>query len=316
MKISIITPVYNIEKYIGECIKSVLSQTYTNWELILINDGSTDNSGNICDEYANTDHRIRVIHKKNEGVVAARNDGAKMANGEFIFFIDGDDFILPETIEKHITKQKLNNADLVRGSFAITDEHKNIIDNRSHITPTNIKSVKEWMEYIIDNNVWSIWNNLIRKDLYIKTISAHNPLSFGEDLLNSIQLSSQIKTVDTIQDITYLYIQRNDSVMNKSSIDKTILFKSTLKMILSIDSYINDNRKELENSNIIIKIEDFIAHTLFRQLLCNKELSRKYRIELYPLFVRYYKNNRRIRIATFKKSPRRYFKYWLILNFR
>ena len=82
MKISIIVPIYNIEKYIAKCIDSVLSQTFTDWELILVNDGSTDNSGKICDEYALKDNRIKVIHKDNEGVTATRDRGVKEAKGE------------------------------------------------------------------------------------------------------------------------------------------------------------------------------------------------------------------------------------------
>ena len=86
--VSIIVPVYNIEKYISKCIESVLSQTFKDWELILVDDGSTDNSGKICDEYALKDNRIKVIHKENEGVTATRDKGVKEAQGEFLFFID------------------------------------------------------------------------------------------------------------------------------------------------------------------------------------------------------------------------------------
>lgn len=91
--ISIIIPVYNVEKYLTQCIDSILSQTYTDWELILIDDGSIDQSGKICDEYANRDDRIKVIHKKNEGVSKARNTGITLSNGEYICFIDSDDWI-------------------------------------------------------------------------------------------------------------------------------------------------------------------------------------------------------------------------------
>lgn len=89
--VSIIVPVYNVEEYLSECVDSVLNQTYSDIEVILVDDGSTDQSGNICDEYAEMDSRIKVIHKKNEGVSAARNTGIETASGERIIFVDSDD---------------------------------------------------------------------------------------------------------------------------------------------------------------------------------------------------------------------------------
>ena len=92
-KISIIIPVYNVEKYIDECLKSIQGQTYTNWEAIIVDDGSTDLSGKICDQYADKDERFIVIHQKNARIAAARNKGLDVATGDFITFIDSDDFI-------------------------------------------------------------------------------------------------------------------------------------------------------------------------------------------------------------------------------
>lgn len=98
--ISVIIPVYNIEKYLRACIDSVLAQTYKNWELILIDDGATDSSGLICDEYANVDSRVKVFHQKNGGRSAARNAGLNSATGSFVMFVDGDDWIDPDCLEK------------------------------------------------------------------------------------------------------------------------------------------------------------------------------------------------------------------------
>ncbi|MDV4357675.1 glycosyltransferase, partial [Enterococcus faecium] len=92
-RISIIVPVYNVEKYLKKCVDSILGQTFTDFELLLIDDGSTDNSGSICDELAKTDNRIKVIHKENGGLSDARNIGIEVAKGDFIGFIDSDDYI-------------------------------------------------------------------------------------------------------------------------------------------------------------------------------------------------------------------------------
>lgn len=130
MKVTIIVPIYNAEKYIEECIQGVLSQTFTNWELLLIDDGSTDNSSIICDNYAQNDKRIRVIHKPNTGVSDTRNYGLEIAQGKYIIFLDADDYwydnsaieLLVQTAEKH-------NLDIVRGEYkAIDQEGKDLFE--------------------------------------------------------------------------------------------------------------------------------------------------------------------------------------------
>lgn len=105
MLISIIIPVYNVEQYIEKCIKSVISQTYNNWELILVDDGSKDKSGVICDQYAQNDARIKVVHKPNGGVSSARNKGIELAKGEYICFIDSDDYVDPTFLDDFQTNQ-------------------------------------------------------------------------------------------------------------------------------------------------------------------------------------------------------------------
>lgn len=95
VKVSVIVPIYNVEKYIGKCILSIIEQTYKNIEIILVDDGSLDDSGNIADEYATRDNRIKVIHKANAGVSAARNSGLDAATGDFVCFSDGDDYVMP-----------------------------------------------------------------------------------------------------------------------------------------------------------------------------------------------------------------------------
>ncbi|HEL1997064.1 TPA: glycosyltransferase family 2 protein [Streptococcus suis] len=123
--ISIIVPVYNVENYLDECIQTVLAQTYSNWELLLINDGSTDSSGTICDDYAKGDERIYIKHiKKSKGVSEARNTGLSLAKGEYITFLDSDDGIREDFLETCLTTAIQHDVDIVIGHFFIWDENQ------------------------------------------------------------------------------------------------------------------------------------------------------------------------------------------------
>lgn len=142
-KISIIIPIYNVEQYLPQCLDSIINQTYKNLEIILINDGSTDNSGKICDNYAKVDNRIHVFHKKNEGVSSARNLGLDKCTGDFIGFVDPDDFIELNMYEILYNEQQRTNADIVCLNNA--DELFNIQLNNNIIAaiPDTINTNKE-----------------------------------------------------------------------------------------------------------------------------------------------------------------------------
>ena len=125
--ITVIVPVYNVEKYLRECIDSILAQTYPNVELILVDDGSKDNSGKICDEYATTNPNVIVIHSKNGGLSAARNKGLDKARGEFIMFVDSDDFIDSNTIDALYELYCCYGADVVGSQLSTTTTDGSLI---------------------------------------------------------------------------------------------------------------------------------------------------------------------------------------------
>ena len=116
-KVSVIVPVYNVSRFLPECIESVINQTYGDFELILVDDGSTDGSGIICDNYASKDNRIIVLHKTNGGLTSARNAGLSTASGEWIMHLDGDDWIEPDMLFEFVATADREKADLVEGSF-------------------------------------------------------------------------------------------------------------------------------------------------------------------------------------------------------
>lgn len=169
--LSVIIPVYNVEKYIGRCLDSIITQTFTNWECIIIDDGSPDKSGLICDNYAKQDTRIQVIHKKNHGVGSARNDGILKAKGRYLTFIDSDDIINPETFEnyiKYIEKSDwviigLKKVDLDLNSLnKVSKVNQPIISEENNYEDVLIKSTSEWMMFC------AVWNKIYRTDIIRK----------------------------------------------------------------------------------------------------------------------------------------------------
>ena len=141
--VSVVIPVYNVEKYLKECVDSVLKQTYFSYEIILVDDGSTDASAKICDEYAAKDSRISVIHKPNGGLSSARNTGLQKARGAYVYFLDSDDYIVEYALEKLVEAAERDNADIVffdAVSFADADGDFKVSQN--YIRKNNYKSEK------------------------------------------------------------------------------------------------------------------------------------------------------------------------------
>lgn len=202
-EISIIVPVYNVEKYLPRCIDSILAQTFTDFELILIDDGSPDNCGKICDEYAGKDDRIIVIHKKNAGVSAARNDGLDVASGKYISFVDSDDIIHPQFYK--VMRETINDADLAYCKYARFDEEYNF---------ENIEKIKHF-EYENGNKfsqpdltIYMVWNKLIKKDI-ISDLRFDTALKNAEDSLFAFNTMMKCSKVVYVNEVLYGYFVRN-----------------------------------------------------------------------------------------------------------
>ena len=175
--ISIIVPIYNAELHLSQCLKSITGQTYHNLEIILINDGSTDNSGNICNEFATIDKRIIVLHKENGGISSARNKGLDIAKGEYIAFSDDDDILHTNMIELLYNNLIHSNADIAMCNTLSIHPHKNIppIDIQQY--NTQLLSSKELLHIVFKSstddpmhiNSNCIWNKLYKKN-YINNV--------------------------------------------------------------------------------------------------------------------------------------------------
>ena len=167
--ISIIVPVYKVEKYLPRCIESILNQTYKDLELILIDDGSPDNCPQICDEYAKKDSRIVVLHQKNKGVSAARNAGLNLAKGEYIGFVDPDDFVVPEMYETMSGEMERQQVELAICGYDYFDENGNVDIKRLYKSRENeLLTQKEIMNRFSDmppSIRHGVWNKLFKKNL-------------------------------------------------------------------------------------------------------------------------------------------------------
>ena len=181
-KISIIIPVYNNEKYLERCIVSLINQTYKNLEIILINDGSTDNSRIICEKYLKKDKRVILVNQKNGGVSAARNKGIEIATGSWIGFVDSDDWITENMYEiLHINAIE-NNADISIGGYIRTDIEKPAFESKKTLEILDNKTALEYLILDKEGYATSVWNKLYKIDV-VKNILFDKTIKYGEDLL-------------------------------------------------------------------------------------------------------------------------------------
>lgn len=204
-KISVIVPIYNTEKYLEECLDSIINQSYKNLEIILVDDGSKDGSSDICDKYAEKDTRIKVIHKKNEGVAKARNDGISAASGDYLAFVDSDDILNLSMFEKLINNAENNNADI-----SICDFSSELSDyNNPSCLSDNIKNMDSHMAlkhlYIDKDFCFStFWGKLFPKEVF-EGITIPS-FACAEDNYVLYKLYYRVKNV--VFDKSQMYIRR------------------------------------------------------------------------------------------------------------
>lgn len=225
-QISVIVPIYNVEDYLQRCIDSVLSQTLSDFELILVDDGSLDNCGIICDEYGAKDERIRVIHQKNGGVSNARNSALKMASGEYICFCDSDDFIKNDYLEKLCNSLEATKSDCVSCNFTLVDDNgeKEVYKWKSQEYCLGSSRIKEdFIKGIVSQDTipWEIWGSLFRKSIiYDNDIRVCETCeNFAEDLCFFLMYLAHCKKVVHIDYSGYYYYQRNNSMMANTEYD-------------------------------------------------------------------------------------------------
>lgn len=216
--VSVIVPIYNAEKYITRCIESILQQTYKNIQLILINDGSTDNSLKICNHYKTLDKRIIVIDKENEGVSATRNYGISVAEGDYIGFVDSDDHIEEGMYETLVKRIKDDNSEVA----ALTAYTINSVDNNKLLLRNNSINSSTALDYLLKLAFpTSLWAYLYKKAI-IQDTRLNEELHFFEDFEFNLRILTKAKKISLCSDKFYNYITNEGSINSQRINDKKV----------------------------------------------------------------------------------------------
>lgn len=312
INISILVPVYNVENYLPRCIESVLSQNFTNYELILVDDGSTDKSGKICERYASKyPQNIKLIYQKNSGSDAARLAGFQNALGKYIMFLDSDDYLLPNALtvlynkieEGYDIVKGINRRVYIDGSYTI-ERHRTfnevIIGNENYLSKVISADIAPYL-----------WGGLYRKDL-IQEDDFKQILNFsvGEDWLLNIAIAKRVNKIICIDKEVYCYLINNNSIMQskvcsyeygermeKALYDITIHCSSRIRNLIIINRTINNIKcffiPELYFNNQIYKeITETLKDSLYKEYI-NAHIGKKYLLfikypALYFLYTRLY----------------------------
>ena len=262
-EISIIIPVYNAAKYISRCIDSILNQSFEDFELIICDDGSKDDSGKIIDEYAAKDPRIIAIHQENKGVSATRNHALSLAKGNYIQFSDSDDWLAPNSCELLYKAIKKNNSDLAIANFY------RVVGNRAtikgDIDQNCSLSIKEFADYMIENPAdlyyGVLWNKLYKRSIIEENnLRMNEDISWSEDFLFNLDYYVFTKKIQVIDDPVYYYVMRRNSLVYTA----------------------------LDLANVIkMKTELFTYYSNFYEHILDPEEYQKRRLSLYRYYIDY-----------------------------
>lgn len=327
--ISVVIPIFNVEKWLTDCLESIVNQSFNNLELILVNDGSTDNSGEICKIYSQKDNRIKILHKQNGGLSSARNAGIDAATGKYIVFIDPDDRISEDYFIKLFSIAEEHNCDAVVSGYTTVPNNNNIIPGYRLNTVMNGREFVLSAQSIHSNNdLCFVWRNMYKlKIIKDRNLRFNENVFIGEDVIFNLEYFLESKRLIAIDSILYLYTINNpDSLMRvpfKPKLESSLVLQYKIRRQLSQKSgllnfkhykkdlaiyYINNiyrqivnNLKKSPNINIDQDLRRILNYQMFTDSL--KEIGLFYRgnnikeyiyylalkFKIYPLVKEVYK---------------------------
>ena len=262
---SFIIPVYNVEKYLRECLNSIINQTYKNWEVILIDDGSQDNSDKICDEYAIKDKRIKVRHRENEGSLMARRYGVLYAKGDYFLFIDSDDLVNSKLLEVMNKIIESTGSDMVIYRFErfgrlIKSESPKVFEKGTIVGEGGLSKECIWKKVISGDELNNLWLKAVSKDIIDNDVD-YQPYAFmksGTDLMQSMALLDNAKKIYFTDEVLYYY-RYNDSGIS--------YYLKKLSLLLNTDSEVCFYIDCIKNQNIAVQIATQIISSVDKNKL-------------------------------------------------
>ena len=272
-KVSVVLPIYNVEKYLKKSVQSVQNQTYRNLEIILVDDGSKDSSGRICDELSKEDSRIQVVHKNNGGLASARNSGYEVATGEYVMYIDSDDCVKEDTVKKCVDAIERDKSDVVIFGYEKVSEDGNILEVCSW--DNKIYSHNEMTEHlyraICEMSFGYAWNKLYRKSILDKSgVLGDAKVIDREDLIYNMELLKYWNKITYIDYVGYEYLQRSTSLLHNSNLARLNGVEYFVERVHDID--VGEAQGKVFNMVVLHYLADAIKkYYMERRVKCKRE---------------------------------------------
>lgn len=287
-KVSVIVPIYKVENYLNRCVDSILNQTYKNIEVILVDDGSPDKCGEISDSYAINDSRVKSLHKENGGLSDARNYGMRYLTGEYVVFVDSDDWIKEEMIETLVGLAMDLKADIVQSGFYYVYETYLLYDDRYYsedMLPIQLNKNELMREIVINERVKNFaWGKLYKTNL-IKDLYFEKGVLF-EDVFWAHKVMDRVDKYVICHKPMYYYLQRNDSIVSTYTVKNLDIIKGLKER----HKFIEENYKELINESYKILTKTILLHYYLLNKNRDKDLDGYYRKELRGYIINNYLN--------------------------
>ena len=303
MKFSIVVPVYNVDTYLRECIDSILCQTFGDYELILVNDGSSDCSPAICDEYAEQDSRVQVIHQVNSGVACARNSGIRAAIGEYLICIDSDDYLINDGILQKIADKAVEQVDVVLFGFQKFFESTSAFGKPEAPILKHRCSTSDMLHQVLDTDTYcgTAWTKAVRLDILHENNIEFRPGMISEDIDWYFNLLCHANSFESINEAALIYRQRANSVSHSQKIN------SLIDNIWILETWPVKFQELITDDNLLNNLYSLIAYYYANDLILytsySAKIARPYKARLKNQnhFLQYARTPRAITLRRFYK---------------